>query len=220
MNNLPNTLPPTDEVAELKPCPFCGSADHLSAIRIGSAANGYYPLAIRCRHLDCDEVQGPTGNGKAEAVAAWNLRTPARPAPTDVELDELEKVRALLAKIAHTGQSAQPDHWLFRCMARDAACEALRLIAALRAPAVPREVEGDARLRKALRDVSYTLQVPAAEYVPAIRDAWDIIDAALRASPTPAGGEGKQGLSVSRDHPCGDAQEHCPQSSEITGKEG
>ena len=61
---------------ELLPCPFCGVSDHLSAIKTGSAAGHYYPYAVVCRHLDCDDVRGPTGNGKHEAIAAWNLRTP------------------------------------------------------------------------------------------------------------------------------------------------
>jgi len=35
-------------------------------------------------------------------------------------------------------------------------------------------------LKQALRNVSEVLRVPAAEYVPAISDAWDIIDRALK----------------------------------------
>jgi Lar family restriction alleviation protein len=62
---------------KLLPCPFCGVSDHLSAIKTGSAAGHYYPYAVICRHLDCDDVRGPTGNGEAEAIAAWNSRTPA-----------------------------------------------------------------------------------------------------------------------------------------------
>jgi hypothetical protein len=48
------------------------------------------------------------------------------------------------------------------------------------------------RLREALSRVSATLQVPAAEYVPAIPDAWEIIDAALgtgEANPNPQQGK-------------------------------
>ena len=45
-----------------------------------------------------------------------------------------------------------------------------------RAVDAEREVE---RLREALERVNQTLEVPAAEYVPAIPDAWEIIDAAL-----------------------------------------
>jgi hypothetical protein len=55
------------------------------------------------------------------------------------------------------------------------------------AQAAEREVE---RLREALNRVSATLQVPAAEYVPAIPDAWEIIDAALgEAKPNPQQGK-------------------------------
>ena len=35
-------------------------------------------------------------------------------------------------------------------------------------------------LERALRDVNQVLIVPAAEYVPAIPDAWNVIDRALR----------------------------------------
>lgn len=42
----------------------------------------------------------------------------------------------------------------------------------------PRE-EAIALLRQALSDVKRTLTIPAAEYVPAIPDAWTLIDAAL-----------------------------------------
>jgi len=62
---------------KLLPCPFCGVNDHLSTIRTGSAAGHDYPSAVICLNLDCDDVSGPTGNGEAEANAAWNRRTPA-----------------------------------------------------------------------------------------------------------------------------------------------
>lgn len=42
----------------------------------------------------------------------------------------------------------------------------------------PRE-EMIAMLRQALKDVKHTLTIPAAEFVPAIPDAWSIIDDAL-----------------------------------------
>lgn len=42
----------------------------------------------------------------------------------------------------------------------------------------PRD-EAVTMLRKALADVKHTLLIPAAEYVPAIPDAWSIIDEAL-----------------------------------------
>ena len=67
-------------MSDLKPCPFCGTDDHLSFVRIGSAVNGYTPYAVRCRHLDCDEVQGPTGNGKLDARRLWN----AQPVSTEI----------------------------------------------------------------------------------------------------------------------------------------
>lgn len=36
------------------------------------------------------------------------------------------------------------------------------------------------RLRQALKTVGTMLQIPAAEYVPAIPEVWDVIDAALK----------------------------------------
>jgi hypothetical protein len=42
----------------------------------------------------------------------------------------------------------------------------------------PRD-EAIALLRRALSNVKQTLLIPAAEYVPAIPDAWDIIDDAM-----------------------------------------
>ncbi|MQX90286.1 Lar family restriction alleviation protein [Sinorhizobium meliloti] len=63
-----------DDRVKLKPCPFCGTIEHLASIRIGSQVDGFTPIAVRCHHLDCDEVQGPTGNGYAEAVQLWNRR--------------------------------------------------------------------------------------------------------------------------------------------------
>lgn len=58
----------------LKPCPWCGTSDHLHGVRIGSQFGGYTPFAIRCTHLDCDDVRGPTGNGISEASDLWNRR--------------------------------------------------------------------------------------------------------------------------------------------------
>ena len=93
---------------ELLPCPFCGVSDHLSAIKTGSAAGHYYPYAVVCRHLDCDDVRGPTGNGKHEAIAAWNRRTP--PAMSADHIGEatnmIEPVAALSSKpVDDTGEA-------------------------------------------------------------------------------------------------------------------
>lgn len=66
-----------EAVEVLKPCPFCNSGDHLRVVRIGSmVSNGFVPMAVCCSHLDCDDVQGPTANGKYAAIAAWNRRSP------------------------------------------------------------------------------------------------------------------------------------------------
>lgn len=39
---------------------------------------------------------------------------------------EIERLRYALQRIANCGQSVEPDHWKFRCMAREVAKEALR----------------------------------------------------------------------------------------------
>lgn len=86
---------------ELLPCPFCGVSDHLSAIKTGSAAGHYYPYAVVCRHLDCDDVRGPTGNGKHEAIAAWNLRTP--PAMSADHIGDADKMAHVLRGMVNRG---------------------------------------------------------------------------------------------------------------------
>ena len=48
------------------------------------------------------------------------------------------------------------------------------------APRLIAAAEDCERLRAALRQVNQTLMVPAAEYVPAISDAWKIIEGALK----------------------------------------
>jgi hypothetical protein len=70
---------------ELKPCPFCEKIEHLSAVRIGSAVSSFAPYAIRCRNVDCEDVQGPTGDGQFDAIRKWNARAPlASPTSTPV----------------------------------------------------------------------------------------------------------------------------------------
>lgn len=42
-----------------------------------------------------------------------------------IDREMLEEVEAALAKISNTGQTSQPDHWLFRQMAHSEASAAL-----------------------------------------------------------------------------------------------
>ncbi|MHB8734260.1 MAG: Lar family restriction alleviation protein [Terriglobales bacterium] len=61
--------------AVLLPCPFCGST------RVGLAKGApLYPAKepnwVDCLNLAC-AVAGPTAYSEADAIAAWNRRTPA-----------------------------------------------------------------------------------------------------------------------------------------------
>lgn len=43
----------------------------------------------------------------------------------ETQAGEIERMRGALQKIYSCGQSAEPDHWKFRCMARETAKAAL-----------------------------------------------------------------------------------------------
>lgn len=73
---------------ELKPCPFCGTSDHLHIGPTGSMTSDMpsRPHRVACLHVDHDAVIGPTAYGKQAAIAAWNTRaTPAQPDTALVE---------------------------------------------------------------------------------------------------------------------------------------
>lgn len=62
----------TTKTDELKPCPFCGSADiHIAPDEVGSGGQWVGPVHVVCGG-DC--VAGQTGDDKESAVAAWNRR--------------------------------------------------------------------------------------------------------------------------------------------------
>lgn len=63
---------------DLKPCPFCGQTDFLTLHAVGSLLGSMpdRPYQVRCRHLDCEDVQGPVAYGREAAIAIWNTRTP------------------------------------------------------------------------------------------------------------------------------------------------
>lgn len=63
---------------ELLPCPFCGSAEHLTVSTVGSltADMPKRPYRVECHHVEHDTVGGPTDYGRAYAIAAWNRRHP------------------------------------------------------------------------------------------------------------------------------------------------
>lgn len=62
--------------AELLPCPFCGTAEHLSYQWPGSMTADMpdRPCRVICTHIDHDTVVGPTAYGKFAAITAWNQR--------------------------------------------------------------------------------------------------------------------------------------------------
>lgn len=72
----------TSEVtqAALKPCPWCGTAEHLSVQWPGSMTADMPDCRCRvvCTHIDHDTVVGPTAYGEVEAIAAWNTRLTAQ----------------------------------------------------------------------------------------------------------------------------------------------
>ena len=58
---------------ELLPCPFCGG----EAMPTLTAAGGIEWGHVECVERDCGAV-GPTPPTTAEAIAAWNRRTPEK----------------------------------------------------------------------------------------------------------------------------------------------
>jgi hypothetical protein len=62
---------------KLVECPFCGLTEHLSLQSVGSltADMPARPYRVVCHFIDHDDVQGPVGYGRGEAIAAWNSRT-------------------------------------------------------------------------------------------------------------------------------------------------
>ena len=73
--------------SDLKPCPFCGTTEHLSVISVGSLARGMpsRPMQVRCGHLDCEDVSGPVAYGRRDAITAWNTRADALAGRSDGE---------------------------------------------------------------------------------------------------------------------------------------
>lgn len=88
-------------VADLKPCPFCGSAPELRT------SHGWY--AVGCgTTMKCPAyIYALTHRSQAEAVATWNKRTPGVPVahPTDGERD----LAALCVRLVRRLREVSPD---------------------------------------------------------------------------------------------------------------
>ena len=60
-------------MAELKPCPFCGEAEHITVCNVSCDKKAYNVICEKCR-----SSTGTYGtfsdNGKEQAIAAWNKR--------------------------------------------------------------------------------------------------------------------------------------------------
>jgi hypothetical protein len=90
------------EQTDLLPCPFCGTVEHLRVNAVGSLVAGMpdRPYAVDCHHLDCEEVRGPVGYGKAKAIAAWNRRASPSPAGGVQAADVGETNRSIIHELA------------------------------------------------------------------------------------------------------------------------
>lgn len=86
-------MPAMDEKG-LKSCPFCGSNEYLSIVKFGSLTGDMpaRPYRVVCSQIDHDDVCGPVGYGRPDAIAAWNRRASLRAVP------ELEVVKADIAE--------------------------------------------------------------------------------------------------------------------------
>ena len=62
-----------NEPEGLEPCPFCGEADYLTVPESHAAGMTWWQVECGCGAF------APTGNTKAEAIAAWNRRVHANP---------------------------------------------------------------------------------------------------------------------------------------------
>lgn len=109
------TTPDTDTLAGLLPCPFCG--EHPGEITDATRILGVFRIIHRCKVIGFIKVESIT---RAFLVSAWNTRAQAAK-----DKARIERYAAALREISNCGQSAEPDHWKFRCMARGKARAAL-----------------------------------------------------------------------------------------------
>ncbi|WP_422057686.1 hypothetical protein [Sphingomonas sp.] len=87
----------------LKPCPFCGSDEHLFVGWVGSLTGDMpdRPYRVSCNNLDHDTVTGPVAYGRHAAIAAWNTRATPAPSQTDTLRLALLHTQMMLEQIAH-----------------------------------------------------------------------------------------------------------------------
>lgn len=95
--------------SELKPCPFCGSADDVQLSRHSHEGAAW----MTC--VECD-TDGPIAKTVAAAIAAWNTRTPSRAAIRAEVLrelaDEWERefgTTALVVRLRDRADKAESD---------------------------------------------------------------------------------------------------------------
>lgn len=68
-------------MAELKPCPFCGETWRITSERFIPDAE--LPYVVVC--ASCG-IMGPKRLTRAEAIEAWNRRTPSRDREAEIEV--------------------------------------------------------------------------------------------------------------------------------------
>lgn len=75
MTKVTNPTPEAVRMAELLPCPFCGSAEHLFVEPEETGSGGQWVSPI---HAGCSARTGcgvsRIGDDEAEAITAWNSR--------------------------------------------------------------------------------------------------------------------------------------------------
>lgn len=110
------------KVSELRPCPFCAAADHLSIVAVGSLTSDMQarPYQVVCRHLDCEDVRGPIAFGRAGAIAAWN-----RSHKESAEASEWQEISERIASEMSAGKTGRTKEWMYD-IAKEAAELALR----------------------------------------------------------------------------------------------
>ncbi len=99
MSEEKNEMP---QAAELKPCPFCGEGPTIRYV--GDEDGGYHEVACYTPHAkdkDASLFCGVHASTEAEAIAAWNRRSPPSPSGRDEIRREALEEAAQVAELAH-----------------------------------------------------------------------------------------------------------------------
>ena len=100
-------------MAELKPCPFCGGEAH-------TYKNNLWHVACERAHNGC--VTMSAFITEAEAVEAWNTRTPEQEISAALGGNEnriSERLRSVASDMRNIGASSMTSHELFAYWARE-----------------------------------------------------------------------------------------------------